>query len=632
MALTRATDKIIANADGNLNLSGIVTASSFVGNVTGAIVPSGDVNVGSNIKIGAASGIVTATSFSGDGSNLTSLPAGLGTALSSTQTSPLNKLYYTNEILSIGATVTVDHPATGTGAYTQYADIRLEEGADLIIEDGDDVIPDILGLGTDGGGLGAGGSGRIRVDSITNKNANGAPNFPNGLTGTAGTFTGNLNVGGVLTYEDVTNVDSVGVVTARLGINLVGNDLNVGSNIKIGNTSGIVTATSFSGSGANLTGINTAFGSGTSVNTSGIITATAFVPSQGQLSHRNIIINGAMSVAQRGTSSSSDGYHTVDRFKFGYGGENEAPVQYQGVLASSDTGPYGEGFRYAFYVVNGNQTGGAGTGDYAEMQYKVEAQDMATSGWNYTSSSSFITLSFWVKSSVAQNFYGFVYSADGTAQRYIFETGTLTANQWKKVVVVAPGGTNVQFDNNVNEGFIIKWIPFYGTAKTNNSGTTLGAWANYNGGARTPDYTSTWWTTDNSTFWITGVQLEVGPVSTPFEHRSFADELRRCQRYYWKIAQNKYRRVNGYKRGDSNCHWELHCPVPMRTAPTPTLLAGGTFTNFNSNFNTTQSSPTVGEWNTDTGQGLLVVNSNWSSNSVSIPSWEGYSIEFSAEL
>ena len=185
MALTRATDKIIANADGNLNLSGIVTASSF----SGPLVPSGDVNVGSNIKIGAASGIVTATSFSGDGSNLTSLPAGLGTALSSTQTSPLNKLYYTNEILSIGATVTVDHPATGTGAYTQYADIRLEEGADLIIEDGDDVIPDILGLGTDGGGLGAGGSGRIRVDSITNKNANGAPNFTNGVTGTCLLYT-----------------------------------------------------------------------------------------------------------------------------------------------------------------------------------------------------------------------------------------------------------------------------------------------------------------------------------------------------------------------------------------------------------------------------------------------------------
>ena len=234
MALTRATDKIIGNADGNLNLSGIVTASSF----SGPLVPSGDVNVGNNIKLGAASGIVTATSFSGDGSNLTSLPAGLGTALSSTQTSPLNKLYYTNRVLSIDSTTTVDHPATGTGAYTQYAEIQIEDNADLIIEDGDDLIPDILGLG-DNGSTGAGGLGRLRVDTITNKSANGAPNFPNGLTGTSGTFTGNLNVGGVLTYEDVTNVDSVGVITARNGGYL---DIRTGSSI---NTN--VTGTAASG-------------------------------------------------------------------------------------------------------------------------------------------------------------------------------------------------------------------------------------------------------------------------------------------------------------------------------------------------------------------------------------------------
>ena len=253
MALTRATDKIIANADGNLNLSGIVTASSFRGDgsqLTG--IDASTLKNGSDTKAQAnasgvvVTGVLTATSYSGDGSNLTNLPAGLGTALSSTQTSPLNKLYYTNEILSIGATVTVDHPATGTGAYTQYADIRLEEDADLIIEDGDDVIPDILGLGTDGGGLGAGGSGRIRVDSITNKNANGAPNFPNGLTGTAGTFTGNLNVGGVLTYEDVTNVDSIGIVTARGGI-------RIGGGTTVGPSSGIVT---YFGDGSQLTGIS----------------------------------------------------------------------------------------------------------------------------------------------------------------------------------------------------------------------------------------------------------------------------------------------------------------------------------------------------------------------------------------
>ena len=153
---------------------------------------------------------------------------------------------------------------------------------------------------------------RLRANQITNKTANGAPTATNGfiVTGvcTATSFVGSganltgidataikhtdgsvkaqavaggvnitgdvsvsgaLGVGGVLTYEDVANVDSVGLITARAGINLIGNDLNVGSNIKLGNASGIVTATSFSGSGANLTGISVGIATEASVATNG---------------------------------------------------------------------------------------------------------------------------------------------------------------------------------------------------------------------------------------------------------------------------------------------------------------------------------------------------------------------------
>ena len=247
-----------------------------------------------------------------------------------------------------------------------------------------------------------------------------------------------------------------------------------------------------------------------------------------------MVINGDCRIAQRGTSSSAVGYKTVDRFKLGAGGTDEVPQQYQGDLGSHET-PYEYGFRKTFYIVNGNQTGGAGSSDYVEIQYKIEAQDIANSGWNYTSSSSYLTLSFWLKSSVSQNFYGFIYSADGTAQRYIYETGTVSANSWNKIVVKIPGGSNVQFDDNVNEGLVIKWIPFYGTDKTNNSGTTLNTWANYNGAARTPDYGSDmddWYLTNNATFNLTGVQLEVGSEATPFEHKSYEEEFKRCQRYF----------------------------------------------------------------------------------------------------
>ena len=92
----------------------------------------------------------------------------------------------------------------------------------------------------------------LRVDSIV---PTSGANVSIGTATGGVTIPGDLGIAGALTYEDVTNVDSIGVVTARSGINVVGNDLNVGSNIKLGNASGIVTASHFYGNGANLTGI-----------------------------------------------------------------------------------------------------------------------------------------------------------------------------------------------------------------------------------------------------------------------------------------------------------------------------------------------------------------------------------------
>ena len=146
-------------------------------------------------------------------------------------------------------------------------------------------------------------------------------------------------------------------------------------------------------------------------------------------------------VAQRGTSSTSDGYHTVDRFQMNYGGENEAPTQAQ-VDVTSGTTPYADGFRKSFKVTNGNQTGGAGTGDYLFARTRFEAQDIANCGWNYTSSSSFITLSFYVKSSIAQTFPIRLVTSDGTAQNYSFQYTISSANVWQKVVHSIPGNSN----------------------------------------------------------------------------------------------------------------------------------------------------------------------------------------------
>ena len=99
---------------------------------------------------------------------------------------------------------------------------------------------------------------------------------------------------------------------------------------------------------------------------------------------RNLIINGAMQVAQRGTSSTTVGYGSVDRFALYSGNTDEAPTHAQADVASGTT-PYTLGFRKSLKVTNGNQTSGAGAADYVGIEYYIEAQDMATSGWNYTS-------------------------------------------------------------------------------------------------------------------------------------------------------------------------------------------------------------------------------------------------------
>ena len=146
----------------DLDSLGIATFSNFKTGSTnvhsvgveaaGINVLGGDTPIGSGSTIyddGGArfSGIVSATKFVGDISEATGAAAGLGTALSQVQTSPLNKIYFTDNILSIGATVTIDPPPSSTVAYTNYSEIKIS-GADLIIKDGDDFIPDILGLST----------------------------------------------------------------------------------------------------------------------------------------------------------------------------------------------------------------------------------------------------------------------------------------------------------------------------------------------------------------------------------------------------------------------------------------------------------------------------------------------------
>ena len=204
---------------------------------------------GANNRIGLGSetpdakldvaGIVSATAFYGDGSNLEGVAsAGLGTAIS--DSGALSVIYYTDNTLTVGDDTTVDVPATSDSnvAYTQYAEVAVADTKDLIIADGDDFVPDILGITTDGPAGTMAGGGRIRVDNIASKSGSGSVYINAGADISGLTTTANLNVTGITT--SASTIVGSAVTTDSEGIR----------------AAGIVTATSFTGDGANLTGLN----------------------------------------------------------------------------------------------------------------------------------------------------------------------------------------------------------------------------------------------------------------------------------------------------------------------------------------------------------------------------------------
>ena len=305
-------------------------------------------------------------------------------------------------------------------------------------------------------------------------------------------------------------------------------------------------------------------------NTDGTCTANI----TNNLSNRNLIINGAMQVAQRGSASSTtNGLATVDRFKKIGSGLGNTFSQEQITLSSSDT-PYSSGFRKAFRVSQ-NQAGTANAAGAIDFSHYIEAQNLTDSGWNYTSASSKITLQFWFRASTNQTFYAVIYTQDGTKQIYPFAFTASGNNAWTKITHTIPGNSNITINNDNGTGIIIYLIPYYGTDYTDN-GMNASAWNTYSNNF-CPDMASTWLTAGASTFDVTGMQLEVGSVATDFEHRSFAQELQLCQRYYYRESIENTEYFNGLGKADSDGNsidLNLKFPVTMRTTPTAVEQAG----------------------------------------------------------
>ena len=261
-------------------------------------------------------------------------------------------------------------------------------------------------------------------------------------TSFVGNITGNINSSGISTLSNVV----VGGATTEL---VVTGDARITGILTVGTAS-----VTLNGTDGTITGINTING--------------LTYPSAGPLSNRNLVINGAMQVAQRSTSfvstsnGSNEGYQTIDRFGvvFASGAGGVCSI------GQSVTVPSGQGFSNSYKLDVTTADTSISASHYIAVYQYLEAQDVRNSGWNYTSSSSYMTLSFWVRSSKAGTYCCHFRQEDVSDRYYVFEY-TLAADTWTKVTHSLPGDSSAVFDNNSGAGLRIGWMLQAGSSRDN---------------------------------------------------------------------------------------------------------------------------------------------------------------------
>jgi len=288
-------------------------------------------------------------------------------------------------------------------------------------------------------------------------------------------------------------------------------------------------------------------------------------PSAGALSHRNLIINGAMQVDQRNTALTGNSGYTLDRWKC----EKDGMDQLAWSIAQSTESP--AGFSNSLHVdITTAETTVDGQ-EYAVISQRVEAQDLQhiNSG---TSDARSVTLSFWVKSPKTGNHSVYIDKADST-NRHINKTYTVSsANTWEKKTLTFPGDTDssgtIANDNGV--GWNIGWNLAAGSGATS---TDSSSWVDWTMAGFAYGHAVNCVDNASNNFYLTGVQLEVGDTATDFEHRSYGDELLRCQRYCWvQGGTDTYTTfANGTIAGSTSFEGRVGLPTTMRAKPSVTF-------------------------------------------------------------
>ena len=375
-------------------------------------------------------------------------------------------------------------------------------------------------------------------------------------------------------------------------------------------------------------------------NTLTLPKTTQTLATENALGVRNLIINGDMRIAQRGTSftsisqGSNEGY-TLDRWRF----HIFATSAHGTYTVSQDTDvPSGQGFANSLKVSCTTADTSLASDPSVIIDTRLEGQNLQHLKKG-TSSAEKFTVSFWVKSNLTGNAVLYLYDHDNNREIASL-VNISTANTWEKKTITFDGDTTGAFDNDNGNSLTVRLYMAAGSDQT--SGTLPTSWQNYTAGDTAAGISIDIGSSTSNYINITGVQLEVGDTATPFEHRPYDMELQRCQRYYYRIdatVAGSYPSTGAYAISTTQAFVHFPFPVVMRTTPTAMETTGtasdyrvvrcglGTYANCNLVPTMTTSMPHMGMAVWKVASGL----SNGTAGAGNFATTSGY-VGWSAEL
>ena len=289
------------------------------------------------------------------------------------------------------------------------------------------------------------------------------------------------------------------------------------------------------------------------------------------INFRNIIINGDMSIAQRGTSTSgvtsSDGYYACDRWY------SQTDIGTWTISQSTDV-PTGQGFFNSFKM--NCTSAGTSNADEVMIRSKHEGQNLQYLKYG-TSSAESLTLSFWIKSNKTGNYYVAIANANTTQDRVVSFGYTIdSANTWEKKTIVIPGDTSQNFDNNNVENLTIYWL--FSAASGFTSGGVSNTWINYSASRFANSNLAGLGGSTSDEVYMTGVQLEAGQTASEFEFLPVDVNLQRCQRYFireYESVSGDYHCYPGKGQSSDTIRFNFFMSCILRASPSISQSGGG---------------------------------------------------------